>query len=55
MDECQAQIGEQEDDVLVVPPLQVEDVLINMLGKGDRGNEDPLSVGLKIFILDIYC
>lgn len=38
MDEGQTKIGEQEDDVLAVPPLQVEDILINVLGKGDGGN-----------------
>lgn len=39
--EGQAQIGEQEDDVLAVPPLQVEDVLIDVLGEGDGSHGDP--------------
>jgi len=46
--EGQAQTREQEDDVLAMPPLQVEDVLFDVLGEGNGRNEDPLSFGFNL-------
>jgi len=50
--EGQTQSGEQEDDLFAIPPLEEEDVLIDVLREGDGANEDPLSFGLNL--KDLY-
>ena len=50
--EGQAQGGGEEDDILVIPHLEEEDVLVDVLREWNGPNEDPMSFHFNL--KDLY-
>jgi len=50
--EGQVQGGVEDDDVLVIPTLEEENVLIDVVNGGDKTNED--SINFHFNVSDLY-